>query len=196
MAALRDSLPEEEQLLRSTRLCETVEHQVLDALRRQLGRPLRVCLYAPFRSEASPLPLLLRCRQLGDSTFAPRILPNEEGMELRKVEVVSHWIPGRWGVPEPDPLQTEKMDSDLPLDAVLVPGLVYNEAGGRLGYGGGYYDRLYEKEQGIGYRTTHWIGFAYNLQVVEDPLPMEPHDLKLDALVTEERVIRFKKEGQ
>lgn len=107
-------------------------------------------------------------------------------MELRKVEGLSSWISGRWGVPEPDPDNTTKWDLSIPPDVVLVPGLAFNEQGGRLGYGGGYYDRLYAKlRESGGTLTTQWIGFAYELQVIAEPLPMEPHDLRLTALATE-----------
>ncbi len=116
-------------------------------------------------------------------------------MELRKVEALSNWIPGKWGVPEPDPLQTSVKDRIQPLDVVLVPGLAFNETGGRLGYGGGYYDRLYADEQRLLHGGTLWIGFAFANQVVARRIPLEPHDLKLNGLATDEKLIWFK-EGE
>lgn len=194
MTFLRDSLSTEEREMWSLELCGLLEREGLCMLRKRLDRPLNVCAFAPFRSEASPLPLIERCWEMGDRIFAPRILPGEEGMELRKVEALSNWIPGKWGVPEPDPLHTSMWMETQPLDAVLVPGMVFNEIGGRLGYGGGYYDRLYAELQGskdLG--TTLWIGFAFSCQVVRDRLPSEPHDLKLHGLATEEKIIWFSK---
>jgi 5-formyltetrahydrofolate cyclo-ligase len=188
MTVVRDELAPDERERRSIRLCNQLEAEIFSPLRRRLGRPLSLCVYAPFRSEASPFPLLYTCWEMGDLIVAPRILPAGEGMELRKVEALSNWIPGKWGVQEPDLLQTSLMDRTQPLDVVLVPGIAFNDIGGRLGYGGGYYDRLYAEEQAKGNTETLWIGFAFSNQVVPEPLPMEPHDLRLDVLATDEQI--------
>lgn len=102
---------------------------------------------------------------------------------------MTDWIPGKWGVPEPDPVRAVLIESTQTLDAVLVPGLAYDINGGRLGYGGGYYDRLYEDLIRRGSMETVWIGFAYDAQVTGEPLPLESHDLRLNVLATEARVI-------
>lgn len=192
LTASRDSLTPEERERRSASLCSLVEAHVLNPLRSKLDRPLSLCMYAPFRSEASPLPLLLKCWERGDVTIAPRILQDRAGMELRKVEALTDWIPGKWGVPEPDPLQTCLIDRTEPLDVVLVPGIVFNEKGGRVGYGGGYYDRLYQQELDKCRSGTLWIGFAFSIQVVTVNLPMESHDLELNGLATDEKFIWYK----
>ncbi|BBI31835.1 hypothetical protein KCTCHS21_12340 [Cohnella abietis] len=110
---------------------------------------------------------------------------------MRKVEALTNWIPGKWGVPEPDPLQTLLAEQSQALDVVLVPGLAFTKEGSRLGYGGGYYDRLYADRLGFSNPKTLWIGFAFANQVIADPLPMETHDLPLDGLATNEQVIWF-----
>ena len=110
-------------------------------------------------------------------------------MELRKVETLSDWIPGKWGVPEPDPRRTLLIEGTQPLDVVLVPGIAFHIQGGRLGYGGGYYDRLYAERQRSGNDETLWLGFSFAAQVVPERLPVEPHDLRLSALATEDRVV-------
>lgn len=116
-------------------------------------------------------------------------------MELRKVEAMTDWIPGKWGVPEPDPSKSPLIEGTDKVDIVLVPGLAYSEDGGRLGYGGGYYDRLYAEFGNNGNRQALWIGFAYGAQLVKDILPMEPHDLRLDLLATDEGIIRIGEGG-
>ncbi|TFE27235.1 5-formyltetrahydrofolate cyclo-ligase [Cohnella luojiensis] len=189
--AARDSIPSAERESRSIQLCDRLETEVLSELRKRLNRPMNLCVFAPFRSEASPVPLLLRCWEMGDQTYAPSIVPGEEGMELRKVEQLTDWIPGKWGVPEPDPVRAVLIESTQPIDAVIVPGLAYDVTGGRLGYGGGYYDRLYEDMLRRGNAETLWIGFAFDAQVAAEPLPVESHDLRLNVLATEARVIWF-----
>ncbi|WP_256759022.1 5-formyltetrahydrofolate cyclo-ligase [Cohnella sp. WQ 127256] len=191
MAAVRDSLSLEDREQRSLKLCSLLEQNMLRIIRNRLNRPLNLCAYAPFRSEASPLPLLEWCWEKGDQIFAPRMLSDKEGMELRKVETLSNWIPGRWGVPEPDPKCTSLLEITQPVDVVLVPGMAFNLQGGRLGYGGGYYDRLYAEIEQTRNDNTQWIGFAYANQVVTERLPMESHDLRLNGLATDEQAIWF-----
>ncbi|MFC5531572.1 5-formyltetrahydrofolate cyclo-ligase [Cohnella yongneupensis] len=191
MRAIRDSLSPGEREQRSRLLCERTDTSILNPLREKLRRPLSVCVYAAFRSEADPAELIASCLANGDRLVAPRILPNGEGMELRQVEALSSWISGRWGVPEPDPASTALYDMANSPDLVLVPGLAFNEQGGRLGYGGGYYDRLYERLHEYGSSPVLWVGFAYENQVIEAVLPSEPHDLRLNALATEATIRWF-----
>jgi 5-formyltetrahydrofolate cyclo-ligase len=67
------------------------------------------------------------------------------------------------------------------IDIILVPGLAFTKHGHRLGRGGGFYDRYL----GLLPPTTLKIGVCFALQLVET-LPIEPHDQRLDAIVTEE----------
>ena len=83
--------------------------------------------------------------------------------------------------------------AEIPADPVffepeilIVPLLAFNRAGGRLGYGGGFYDRTLEMLRAK--RPTMGIGFAFAGQEVED-LPLEPTDQRLDLIVTEAGVI-------
>jgi 5-formyltetrahydrofolate cyclo-ligase len=71
------------------------------------------------------------------------------------------------------------------IDLVLVPGLAFDENGYRLGYGGGWYDRFTTKLR----NGVKLAGLAYEEQVVRS-LPAEPHDLRLDMIITDRRIIR------
>jgi len=194
MAEVRDGMPPSERERLSERLCALLENAALSPLRRSLGRPLGVCVYAPFRSEASPMSMVSACLDRGDRIFAPRMRSDGEGLELRRIGEPADWSPGRWGVPEPDPHRASLMEETESLDVVLVPGMAFNAEGGRVGYGGGYYDRLYEERRSLEIQgKTLWIGFAYSAQVVSDALPAEEHDLRLDGLATDEGVVWFNK---
>ena len=73
------------------------------------------------------------------------------------------------------------------IDIIIIPGLVFDEGGGRIGYGGGYYDRfLAENSQPIR------IALAYELQMVQH-LELQAHDQIMDCIVTEQRLIRITK---
>ncbi len=91
---------------------------------------------------------------------------------------VSH---GRWNVPEPaDPCWIEEATI---VDLILVPGLVFDTAGGRLGQGGGHYDRLLRQV------PARWrMGVAFEEQVVPQ-VPQDPWDVRMDGLVTNTRIL-------
>lgn len=78
-------------------------------------------------------------------------------------------------------------ECDIP-DLLIVPGVAFDKTGARLGYGGGYYDRYTDR-----YQTTikRKIALAYDFQLIEGVLPIEPHDLKIDELITEKRHLIF-----
>jgi len=95
---------------------------------------------------------------------------------------------GNMGILEPRhevirPVRADKMD------AWLVPGLAFDEHGNRLGRGMGYFDRLLCGARGVK------IGLAYDFQLMEE-VPSEPHDVRLDFIVTETRVIHCKRTDQ
>ena len=71
------------------------------------------------------------------------------------------------------------------VDAFILPGLAFDAQGGRLGYGAGYYDRILSKAA----RNAPKIALCYDWQVLEEPLPQEPHDIPVDWIVTDTRVI-------
>ena len=69
---------------------------------------------------------------------------------------------------------------------ILVPGLVFDAQGNRLGWGGGYYDRFLGGEG----RGLPSIGLAFDLQIAEQALLAQAHDIPVDMVVTESRVIQ------
>lgn len=71
------------------------------------------------------------------------------------------------------------------VDLVLVPGIAFDKRGYRLGYGGGWYDRLAPKL----HEKVKMVGIAFEEQIVRE-VPDEPHDLLLDLIITDSRVIK------
>jgi 5-formyltetrahydrofolate cyclo-ligase len=91
-------------------------------------------------------------------------------------------IPGAYEIPEPP--EDAVIDGPLPRTApVLVPGIAFDPSGTRLGFGVGYYDRFLAEHDGLR------VAPAYDFQVVER-IQREPHDIPMDVIITEERLIR------
>jgi len=134
-----------------------------------------VALYHAYGAELDTGALLLAAHAAGKSVALPRVEPT--GVSLRIVATDSPLVRSTQGVREPS--------ADRPLlppgepDLIVVPGLAFDRHGGRLGHGGGHYDRLLATLPAACLR----VGFGYDQQVV-DLVPTEPHDQRLHALVT------------
>jgi len=180
MAALRDGIPERERLAWSGRACGHAAEWL-----RRLGAEAFLA-YASMRSELITRPLLEWGWREGLAVLLPRCVTADRSLELYRVRGFDELKPGVYGVPEPDPARAERWHRLKDIGAVFVPGLAFTPDGRRLGYGGGYYDRFAERMLAAG-GTARWMGLAFGLQVVPE-LPAEPHDLRLDGLITEEGV--------
>ena len=91
-------------------------------------------------------------------------------------------VPGRYDIPEPRE-GLAPVDPAV-IDVVIVPGSAFDRAGGRIGYGGGFYDGFLRRLRPAAPR----IGIGFEAQLVER-VPREAHDLCVDLVVTEARTI-------
>lgn len=110
------------------------------------------------------------------------LLPRTEGNMIRFYEYKEgdELVQGRFGVMEPAPVHPAG-----PLDAVVIPGVVFDTQGCRIGYGKGFYDRFLAERL-----ATFSVGLAYSFQLVEE-LPRGRFDRKLGALATDEGIMYF-----
>ena len=98
----------------------------------------------------------------------------------------SQLMKGHFGIMEPDPLVCDR--TDAPHDGIcIVPGLAFCEAGIRMGYGKGYYDRFLENFRGLK------IGLCYENCFYNETLPHDEHDAVMDMIITERMVRRISK---
>lgn len=96
---------------------------------------------------------------------------------FRVADLTRDLVPGVWGILEPDPERCDAVDPNL-IEWCLVPGVAFDRAGGRLGYGAGFYDRL------LAGNACTKVTAAFQIQIVEQ-VPSEPHDQRVDVIVTE-----------
>ncbi len=145
-----------------------------------------IMVYLHFRSEVETLPALAAHLPPGCRLVVPLTRVKEKRLEVFQLTDPDRQLrPGYCGILEPDPAASQRQDPAA-IDLVLVPGSVFDRRGGRLGYGGGYYDRFLAQAAPQAAR----IGLAFDLQVVE-ALPLLPHDQQLHQLVTESGVRVF-----
>lgn len=137
--------------------------------------------YMPIRTEISPLPAMEEASAHGP-VGVPVIMG--EGMALR----FARWEPGCQMVPGPFGAKIPATQEFFDPEILIVPLVAFDPKGGRLGYGGGFYDRTLEALRAK--RATLAIGFAYAAQEADD-LPLEPTDQPLDMIVTEQGILSF-----
>jgi 5-formyltetrahydrofolate cyclo-ligase len=144
-----------------------------------------VMAYVPFRAEVDTWRLMGIAQALGKRLVLPRTVPSTKELLLCEVvEVHSELEEGSYGIPEPV-LDRVRQVPVVELDLVFVPGLVFDSSGFRVGYGGGYYDRLLGRADRS---QTAFYGLAFELQF-HASVPRGEHDQGLDGIVTEERVV-------
>ena len=103
-------------------------------------------------------------------------------MDAIKITSMSELSPGRYGIPEPPKDGEKVIPSEI--DAILVPGVAFDEKGKRLGRGGGYYDRFMECAE-----NAVKIALCREVNLLSC-VPCEEHDQSVDIVVTEKRIIR------
>jgi len=110
----------------------------------------------------------------------PRVTDNDGGMEHIRVTALELVKPGLWGIPEP---MGETRVTIAEIELILVPGLAVDRKGNRMGYGKGYYDRFLET-------ASHSVkAMLVPDRFVHDRLPVEHHDVPVDYIVTEDRIL-------
>jgi len=140
-------------------------------------------LYSPVRGEVDTRSIAELAWAMGKVVLLPRTLRAERRIVPVVFEPGQTLVRGEYGIPEP-PRGSEEVNVRH-LQLVCLPGVAFGLDGSRLGYGGGYYDRLLRDP---GFRAAT-CGLAFDLQVL-CRLPRDPFDSTVDMVVTETRVIR------
>ena len=138
------------------------------------GTRLNVMVYLSFSSEARTDKLIETLREKGATLYAPRV----EGKEITAVAIGEDYTLSALGIREP---VGEKYDGEI--DVVITPLLAVDTQGNRLGYGGGYYDRFFDK-----YPNACRVGYCYDFQVLKN-VPHTDSDKRLQYIITDKRTI-------
>jgi len=176
--AVRRGLSEAERLAHSRRVWERVA-----AL--PCYQHARVVLgYMAFDHEVLTDGLMQQTMASGKQLVLPMVLGDRQDMALYVIEDLGCDVaPGYRGILEPQPQRTRAVAPET-LELALIPGVAFDLRGGRLGFGTGLYDRLLSRLP----RGIPTVGLAFDFQVIPR-LPFQPHDMLLEAIVTEHRII-------
>jgi len=138
-----------------------------------------ILFYSPLADELDVGPLLRETLALGKTVALPRFDETQQVyLACRVQNLNSDLLTGRFGIAEPgDACPAIPLNR---LDFLLVPGVGFSVNGYRLGRGKGFYDRLLKSAHGIK------CGVGFDEQVIDD-IPVEPHDVCLDCILTPTR---------
>jgi 5-formyltetrahydrofolate cyclo-ligase len=109
----------------------------------------------------------------------PYMIKNNPLMQLSELKNLNELEPKTFGILEPKKLYVREFNPDK-LDLAVIPGIVFDKSGHRIGYGYGYFDRFLKTLK----NKTKKIGLAFDFQVV-DEVPKEGHDVPVDIVVSE-----------
>jgi 5-formyltetrahydrofolate cyclo-ligase len=143
-----------------------------------------VCFYASFRSEVETLTMIKESLAMGKRVVLPKVQIKGRRVALCEIKDINELSTGHMGIPEPTLLNEHALLIDE-VDLIVIPGVAFDYSGNRLGYGGGYYDMLLAQRK----KKAPIIALAYEEQLV-DEIPSEPHDIKVDMIITDKRLIK------
>ena len=141
-------------------------------------------MYINHDNEVDTRGMLERCFKYNKIIVLPVFDSKQNKVTMLKVDNLDTDLKsGSRGILEPDPQQCKVVPIDS-LDIAIIPGIAFDEKGGRIGSGDGYYDRMIPKLP----VTTRKVALAFECQIFPQ-IPMESHDRYVDIIITEKRVI-------
>lgn len=147
----------------------------------ELARPRTVLAFWSFGSEVPTGPLLAALAGDGHRVLLPRIVGAD--LELRTWSPGDPLEPTAFGAMEPS---GGRVVPAVEVDIVITPGVAFDRTGARVGYGGGFYDRLFRRTRHDALR----VAIASDVQVVDGRLPGGAFDVPVHAIVTGSAVLR------
>ena len=141
-------------------------------------------LYVNGDGEVQTENIIKRSYDYNKIVVLPAFDPEKFEMNLMKVDHFENELkPGPRNVLEPDANRCKTVPMER-IDIAIIPGLAFDEKGGRIGSGRGYYDRLIPKLA----ITTRKVALTFEEQIVPQ-IPMESHDKHVDIIITDQRII-------
>ncbi|HEX9062777.1 MAG TPA: 5-formyltetrahydrofolate cyclo-ligase [Clostridia bacterium] len=139
--------------------------------------------YVSYKNEVDTEEMIRHLLKDGKRVFLPRIMSDKKDIEAVEIKDFDKDLKkGTFGIMEPF-CSSKECAGDI--DMIIIPGVAYDVNKNRLGYGGGYYDRFLRGVKSSSLK----LGLSYD-ELVYESLPVEEHDIKVDIIITEKRIIK------
>ncbi len=142
-----------------------------------------ILFYVSYGNEVYTHDMITESISLGKTVVVPKSVTKNNALILSRLTDWNNLEVGAYNILEPKQESIEQVDVES-IDLIIVPGVVFDESGNRIGHGKGYYDRLLNDSQNIPN-----IGLAFELQMI-DNIESEKHDEKIDVIITEDRIVK------
>ncbi|MFZ3123354.1 MAG: 5-formyltetrahydrofolate cyclo-ligase [Thermodesulfovibrionales bacterium] len=142
-----------------------------------------ILFYASFRSEVDTMEMIKISLSHGKQAVLPKVDKENKRLKLYEIKDMNELAKGYMGILEPS-ISEKRLTGLDDIDLIIIPGAAFDVSGNRLGYGAGFYDRLLAEIK----NKIPIIAPTYEEQIVEN-IPSEPHDVRVDKIVTDRRVI-------
>lgn len=174
----RSEVPRERWL----ELSEGIQSSAAAMVSKLNAKKVHVYLASPGHLEVDTSELYNSLLALHITTVVPRVLSDSGDMESVVVNYSTRFQQNKWGIREPVDGQVASPES---FDIVFVPMLAADMEGRRLGFGKGFYDRFLANTEAVK------VGLCPE-DFIFDRIPFEPHDVSMNFIITEFRIIRIK----
>lgn len=177
----RETISDEELDRRSKIILEKVKE--IDAFKKSKT----IMIYVSYGKEINTHNFIPECISMGKNVITPICRYSDRTLILGKTKSFPEGFRmTKYGILELDPDECEQVDAK-DIDLIIMPGVAFTERGDRMGYGGGYYDRL------LSSASKNLVTIAPVLQeFIFDEIPLEEHDIPMDYVITEEKVFKLK----
>lgn len=168
---IRDSLSTEERI----RLDNIILKKIVNSS--DYRNASCIFIFVSYKSEVDTHSIIKSALEDGKIVCVPKVISKDRGMIAVRIKEFGDLVHGKFNILEP-PDDTFKIHESR-IDLSYVPGVAFDSCGGRIGYGGGYYDRFLK-----GLRADcKKIGICYKFQII-DKVPMEKHDICIDKIIS------------
>ncbi|WP_084225601.1 5-formyltetrahydrofolate cyclo-ligase [Paenibacillus pectinilyticus] len=191
-ASIVSETREEKELLIHQRMVKLCTDKLFENGQVRTGSQPTIMSYMPFRSEPDVAPFMEWCWQQGIRVLIPKVVADTKTMNLHIISRYEDLESGAYGIREPR--NDVPIEHDLgTLSMIVVPGLAFDMDFGRLGYGGGFYDRFMQLFAARGLKRPFAVAAAFDKQLIP-AVPSSWHDFRVDGIVTESKMV-FKTES-
>lgn len=146
-----------------------------------------IMLYLSFQNEVATQSLYQQGWAEGKTMLLPICSAQNGHMEMSVLSSFDQLVPNRYGIGELPP-QLQQIVSPQQIDLCIIPGIAFDHAGNRLGFGAGYYDRYLPRVNPQAKR----IALAYECQLHHASLPVDKYDLPMNYIITEKQLLPTK----
>lgn len=142
-----------------------------------------ILFYVSYGNEVYTHDMIKESIEMGKTIVVPKSVTKDYSLILSRLTNWNDLEVGAYNILEPKKESIKGVDIGS-IDLIIVPGVVFDESGNRVGHGKGYYDRLLSDS-----RNIPSMGLAFEFQIVEN-IKSEQHDEKIDIIITEDRIIK------